>query len=186
MLNLVKNFTTLVETYKEKELKNLFTQPHTPAQTIFLHSVESAGLSALLTIMTAAGQYAILHGLYWPGLWGVLSVAFLAQMSMIYKSLASNPQTAQAIADTTQQIASQVSPSNQPGWPPVVHVDVPQLAATLKDELVKQSQQPVHIQTSTIPVQAQPGGVTTPLNIVKPGASTTMPPAGTTVPTWMQ
>lgn len=181
-------------------MKNLLTQPRTAAQIILVHSVESAGLSALLTIMTAAGQEIILHGLNWAALGSVLSISFLAQMSMIYKSLASNPQTTQAIADTARQIASQVSPSNQPGWPPIVHVDVAnlaqqlatqmpttQLATQLRDELVKVAQQSPQGQAAPpVPVQAQPGGVTTPLNIVKPAASPVTPPPGTTTPNWLQ
>lgn len=182
-------------------MKNLFAQPHTTAQIVLFHSAESAGLSALLTIMTAAGQEIILHGLNWAALGSVLSISFLAQMSMIYKSLANNPQTGQAIADTAQQIASQVAPSNQPGWPPIVHVDVPslaqqlavqmpttQIAAQLRDELVKvASQQQAGQKSQTpLPVPAQPSGVTTPLNQIVPGPGTMVMSPGATVPTWMQ
>lgn len=166
-------------------MKNLLSQPRTTAQIVLLHSIESAGLSALITIIVATLQYVSTHGLNWVGLLAFLGTSFVAQMAMVYKSLSANPQTARALADTAQQIEARIAPSNQPGWPPIVHVDVPQLAATLKDELVKlaQNQPSTQGQVATpLPVQAQPGGVTTPLTAVKPGTS--LPPSGAGATNW--
>lgn len=159
-------------------MKNLFTQPRTPAQIIIIHSAESATLSALLTIMVAAIQYAATNGLNWGGLAAVLGTSFVAQMAMVYKSLAANPQTAQALSDTVRQVLSQVVPPAQPVTASVAHVDVPALAQQLKDELVKltQNQQPPMPETPTRPLD-----VVKPSTLVPPGV-----PGGVAIPSWMQ
>lgn len=159
-------------------MKNLFTAPRTPAQIIIIHSAESATLSALLTIMVAAIQYAATNGLNWGGLAAVLGTSFVAQMAMVYKSLANNPQTAQALSDTVRQVLSQGTPPAQPVTASVAHVDVPALAQQLKDELVKlaQNQQPPMPETPTRPLEAVKANM-------PPGM---VSPTGMATPSWMQ
>lgn len=157
----------------------LFTQPRTPAQIIVIHSAESAVLSILLTVIVAAVQYVGTSGLNWPGLGGVLATSFVAAMGMSYKSLANNPQTAQALSDTVRQVLSQATPPTQPVTAPVAHVDVPALAQQLKDELVKLTQnqtQPPMPETPTRPLDA-----VKPSTFVPPGV-----PGGVAIPSWMQ
>ncbi len=77
-------------------------------QTVALHIVESAGLSALVTVVSALVQYISTHGLNFGQLGIVAGGAFLGALAMMYKSLSSNPQVIAGLNDTIPQIWTSV------------------------------------------------------------------------------
>jgi hypothetical protein len=113
----------------------------TPAQLVFIHTLESVGISGLVTAFFAIVQFIGLHGFDVHGLLEVLGASFVTCMSLIYKTLSGNPQVFQALADTQAQL-TELFQQQQQQQAPIAHVDVPTLAVHLKDELMKVSQPP--------------------------------------------
>lgn len=75
----------------------------TTAQLAVLHVAQSAGLSALITFLLAIIQYLSTGNIDLPTLLKVLGGGFLTALGMIYKSISSNPQLAQAALDTANE-----------------------------------------------------------------------------------
>lgn len=83
----------------------------TPAQNIALHTLQSVGLSALVTLIVSLGQFVSLHGLDWQQLATFAAGGFLTSMTMMWKTLSTNPNTMQAILDTVGELKTlQTSP----------------------------------------------------------------------------
>ncbi len=85
----------------------------TTSQLVIIHTAESAGISALMTLVGGVYQYVFTNGLNIPGLLGFLGIAFTACMSMMYKSVRSNPALGQAAIDTANEakaLAAQAIP----------------------------------------------------------------------------
>lgn len=76
----------------------------TASQLALMHAVESALVSAVLTIGAALYQYITSHSLDIPGLLAFLGTAFLGAMFMVYKSVIANPALPQAESDTANEI----------------------------------------------------------------------------------
>jgi hypothetical protein len=104
----------------------------TPAQNIALHTLQSVGLSALVTLIVSLGQFVSLHGLDWQQLATFAAGGFLTSMTMMWKTLSTNPNTMQAILDTVGELKNlQTSPvtihNNLPA--PAVATPAPPAAA---------------------------------------------------------
>jgi len=152
----------------------------TPPQVAALHTLESAGIGVLSTVVVAAVQYLSTNGLNITGLGTAAGGTFVGAMLMMYKSLIMNTQVAQGAQDTVGQgwqylqselrnIANaltggkpaQVSAPTSP-----IAIDVQTLAKQLASELMnvprpdvtQQATRPSveAIRQSTPPVQAQP------------------------------
>ncbi len=77
-------------------------------QTTALHAIESAGISALATAISALFQYVQLHGFNVQQLATIAGGVFVGASAMMYKSLASNPQVIAGLNDTIPQIWTSV------------------------------------------------------------------------------
>lgn len=80
------------------------TPKPTAAQLALLHVAESGAVSGVLTIIMAVYQAVATNGLNWPALGMTAGVAFLGAMGMIYKTVLSNPNLAQAGTDTLSEV----------------------------------------------------------------------------------
>lgn len=83
-------------------------KPTTSAQLAILHVAESAGISALMTIVAGVYQYVLTNGLNVPGLLTFLGTAFVACLAMVYKSVRSDPSLGQAAMDTANEAKAAV------------------------------------------------------------------------------
>jgi hypothetical protein len=83
-------------------------QQPTAAQQALWHGAQSALHAALLTLCVAIGQWLIAGQLDLHTLWTVLGTAFLAAGSMLYKSISSNPNLAQAALDTANEAHAKI------------------------------------------------------------------------------
>lgn len=92
----------------------------TPAQNIMLHTLQSVGLSVLISFIVGLGQFVALHGLDWPQLAAFAAGGFLTSMSMMWKTLSANPNTMQAILDTLGELKDVAQPS-----PVTIHNNLP-------------------------------------------------------------
>lgn len=150
----------------------------TPAQVAAVHTLESSGISTGITLLVAAVQYTSLHGLNWTGLGSTMGVAFVATMSMMYKSLMLNSQIMQGVKDSANQgwqfllaelknitaalTGGKPVPTSLPAATSPIAVDVQGLAMALKAELMKPvDQQPTRpsveaVRTNTPPAQPLP------------------------------
>ncbi len=124
----------------------------TPPQVAALHTVESAGIGVISTVVVAAVQYLSTHGLNVTGLGTAAGGTFVGAMLMMYKSLIMNTQVVTGAQDTVGQgwqylqselrnIANALT-GGKAIVPPVaptspVAVDVQGLAQALKAELMK-------------------------------------------------
>ena len=79
------------------------------AQTVALHTAESIGLSAGITLVSGIIQYVSLHGLNLPQLGIVAGGAFLGALAMVYKSLSTSPAVLAGVTDTIGQMATSVA-----------------------------------------------------------------------------
>lgn len=95
----------------------------TPAQNIALHTLQSLGLSALLTFIIGLGQFVSLHGLDWQQIGTFAAGGFLTSMTMMWKTLSNNPNTMQAILDTVGEL-KQAAQS-----PVTIHNNLPSVSA---------------------------------------------------------
>ena len=80
------------------------TPKPTPAQLALLHVAESGAVSGVLTIIMAVYQAVATNGLNWPALGMTAGTTFLGALAMIYKSVLSNPNLAQAGTDTLSEV----------------------------------------------------------------------------------
>lgn len=116
----------------------------TPAQNIALHTLQSVGLSVLISFIVGLGQFVALHGLDWAQLGAFAAGGFLTSMSMMWKTLSANPNTMQAILDTLGELkqAASASPVTIHNNLPAPSVPVPQvnLAAPIASTTAVQSQ----------------------------------------------
>src|SRR6185503_5932614 len=86
----------------------------TSAQQAVLHVAQSAGLSALVSLLIGTAQYLSTGNIDIHTLLSVLGGGFLTGCTLVYKSVSSNPQLAQAALDTANeaiQRIEQISPS---------------------------------------------------------------------------
>lgn len=146
----------------------------TTAQTVALHTAESVGLSALITVVVGIFQYLSTAGLNLPGLGATAGVSFLGAMSMVYKSLSTNSQVMAGVADTVgeakagilaelQNITAALTggkpvPAQLPAVTSPVALDVQRLAAELAAALMKTRQGapvPPRPQIPDLPTQPQ-------------------------------
>ena len=72
----------------------------TAAQSAIVHVAQSAGLSALISLLIAIAQYLSTGNIDIHTLLSVLGGGFLTGLTMVYKSISSNPNLAQAALDT--------------------------------------------------------------------------------------
>ena len=80
------------------------TPKPTAAQLALLHVAESGAVSGVLTIIMAVYQAVATNGLNWPALGMVAGTTFLGALTMIYKSVLTNPNLAQAGTDTLSEV----------------------------------------------------------------------------------
>ncbi len=76
----------------------------TTAQTVAVHTLESAGASVLITVVLGVGQYIATNGLNIQGLTTCAGTLFVGCMAMVYKSLLLNTQVMQGAADTVNEV----------------------------------------------------------------------------------
>lgn len=116
----------------------------TPAQNIALHTLQSVGLSVLISFIVGLGQFVALHGLDWTQLASFAAGGFLTSMAMMWKTLSSSPNTMQAIMDTLGEIKDL---SAQP--PVTIHNNLPAPASV--QQVSSSPAEP--IQSNATPVQ---------------------------------
>lgn len=80
------------------------TPKPTSAQLALLHVAESGAVSGVLTIIAGVYQIVATHGLDWAALGTFAGTIFLGSLAMIYKSVLSNPNLAQAGTDTLSEV----------------------------------------------------------------------------------
>ena len=80
------------------------TPKPTAAQLALLHVAESGAVSGVLTIIAGVYQIVATHGLDWAALGTFAGTIFLGSLAMIYKSVLSNPNLAQAGTDTLSEV----------------------------------------------------------------------------------
>lgn len=87
----------------------------TAAQSAILHVAQSAGLSALVSLLIGTAQYLSTGNIDVHTLLATLGGGFLTACTMVYKSVSNNPQLAQAALDTANEAIQRIEQMT-PGW----------------------------------------------------------------------
>lgn len=80
----------------------------TTAQLAVLHGLQSAGLAGVISILMGIIQYLTTGNIDLKSLLSVLGASFMGALAMIYKSVSSNPQLAQAALDTANEAIARI------------------------------------------------------------------------------
>lgn len=139
----------------------------TSAQLALIHVAQSAGLSALVTLLTAVAQYLASGNVDLRVLLTVLGGGFLTGLTMVWKTVSSNPVAAQAALDTAQEalqkveqlapwLASDINKLTRPASPLAQQNNIAKLNTAA---MPAQYPAPQAIRQSTPPVQYAQQGV---------------------------
>lgn len=80
----------------------------TTAQTVAFHAAESVLFSAIITLVVGIVQLLATSGVDYRTLGTTFGTLFVGSMTMVYKSLATNPQVAAGITDTVNEIRAAI------------------------------------------------------------------------------
>lgn len=87
----------------------------TAAQLAVWHGVQSAGLAGIISILVGTGQFLSTGNINVNALLTVLGASFVGALGMVYKSVSSNPNLAQAALDTANEAIQRVE-AIAPSW----------------------------------------------------------------------
>lgn len=90
-------------------------QQPTAAQLAVFHGLQSAGLAGVISALVAILQYLSTGNIDLKTLLSVLGAAFFGALAMMYKSISSNPQLAQAALDTANEAIARIEQMT-PAW----------------------------------------------------------------------
>lgn len=102
----------------------------TAAQSAIVHVAQSAGLSALISLLIAIAQYLSTGNIDIHTLLSVLGGGFLTGLTMVYKSISSNPNLAQAALDTAQEALQKIEQLS-PSW---LNADIQKVTKSVTDQ----------------------------------------------------